>query len=254
MSRQFSRDFLIEVQRGNIPGHSMVHKFGRSTTVGTAFGHISSTPFAITDFRSSAVAMRVKAGGSVNDASGGTHAEQVTVQGIDSTQAEVTATATLAGAGTAAISGTWWRIHRAWVSESGTYGNANENDIVIEDTGGAADYITVLAGEGQTQYAGWSVPAAKTAYLLSVHVTTDTQASRTVDIRCFTRKDIFNGATKYSPRLKLFWGGLTAPFVYLPHGPELSIAGGSDIWFEAKASTGSTTVVTVDFELLCVDD
>ena len=32
-SRQFSREFLIEVQKGNVAGHSIVHKFGRNSIV-----------------------------------------------------------------------------------------------------------------------------------------------------------------------------------------------------------------------------
>lgn len=35
MSRQFSRDFLIEVAKGNIAGHSFVHKFGKNEDLGT---------------------------------------------------------------------------------------------------------------------------------------------------------------------------------------------------------------------------
>jgi len=30
MSRQFTREFYLEVARGNIAGHSLVHKYGRN--------------------------------------------------------------------------------------------------------------------------------------------------------------------------------------------------------------------------------
>ena len=49
MSTQFTRDFLIEVQKGNVPGHSMVHKFGHTTGLAVAWQHVSQTPFDITD-------------------------------------------------------------------------------------------------------------------------------------------------------------------------------------------------------------
>jgi hypothetical protein len=247
-------DFLIEVQRGNVTGHSMVHKFGKNSAVPNgSWAHISLTPFSTANFRTSAISMRVKAGGDVADTLAGAGARKVTVQGIDSNFAESLEEIDLAGvAASGATTATFWRVHRAWVSEVGTYGAANTDDIVIEDSGGGADFITIAADEGQSQYTGWTVPVGKTAYLLGVHITVD--ASKAADIRCFVRKNIdVISAPMNAKRLKLFYDGILGGFDYRPYGPELAIPEKSDIWFEARGG-GAATEVSCDFELYLVDD
>ncbi len=255
MGRQFTRDFLIDVMKGNIAGHSMVHKFGRNDDVANgSWEHVSLLPFSTANFRQSAVAMRVKAGGNAADTAAGAGAREVTIQGIDSTGAEVSeAVATAGAAASDATTATFWRVHRAWVSSAGTYGAANTGAIVIEDSGSGADFCTIAAGEGQTQYAGFTIPTGKTGYLLSVHVTVD--SNKTANVRCFTREDYDTVAAPMSPKqLKLFWDGIQAPgFVYRPEGPEFSLAAETDIWFEAYGD-GAASAVSVDFELLLVDN
>jgi hypothetical protein len=246
-------DFLIEVQKGNIAGHSMVHKFGRNDVVGTAWEHVSLTPFSTANFLQTPTAMFIKSGGNAADTALGNNAREVIVQGIDSTLAEVTSTIATAGAAsTPATSETYWRVHRAWVSAVGTYGAANAGAVVIADATASNTYITIASVEGQTQYAGYTIPTGKTGYLLSVHVTVD--ATKRTDIRCMTRENMNDvAAPMSSPRIKLYWDGIINDFQYIPRGPELSLAAGTDIWFEAKADAG-TSEVSVDFELLLVDN
>jgi len=256
VSRQFSRDFLIDVQRGLIPGHSMVHKFGRNDGVPSgSWVHVSLLPFAVANFRTSAATMRIKAGGNVADtAAAGAGAREVTIQGIDSTFVELAEAIVTNGAlVSAATTASFWRVHRAWVSAAGAYTGNNTGIVTIEDSGGAADMMVIGAGEGQSQYTGWSVPAGKTAYLLSIHVTVD--SNKTTNIRVFTRNSFDDVAVPFvAKRLKLFWDGIESPgFVYKPYGPELSIPEKSDIWVEAYGD-GAVSHVSCDFELLCIDN
>jgi len=246
-------DFLTEVQKGNIAGHSMVHKFGRNDTIANGAWELISLASAAPAFRSSAATVRIKAGGNAADDSGGAGATEVTVQGIDSNFAEISEAITTNGASvSSATSASFWRVHRAWVSAVGTYGVANTGIITIEDSGGAADMINIAAGEGQTQHTCWSVPAGKTAYLLSVHVTVD--STQPIDVRCLVRKTFDDvSADMPSKRIKLYWAGLAEAFRYKPNGPELSIPEKSDIWFEAKGAGGAAKA-SCNFELLVVDD
>jgi len=39
--RQFTRDFLIEVEKGNVPGHSIIHKFGKAPDFDTTDGFVT---------------------------------------------------------------------------------------------------------------------------------------------------------------------------------------------------------------------
>jgi len=253
MSRRFNQDFLIEVQKGNVAGHSMVHKFGRNDAVPNGSWAIVSLGALPAAFRSSAATMRVKAGGNAADTAAGAGATEVTIQGIDSGFAETAeAVATAGASASSATTASFWRVHRAWVSGVGTYGAANTGIVTIEDSAGAADMMQIGADEGQSQHTCWTVPTGKKAYLLSVHVSVDSK--KIVNVRVFTRKSIDDtSAPMPSKRLKLFWDGLAGVFNYRPAGPEVTLDGKEDLWVEAWGD-GAAAEVSVDFELLVVDD
>lgn len=252
MSYVTDREFLIEVQKGNIPDHAMVHKYGRNDNVASgSWEHISLLPFSTSNFRTSASTVRVKSGGNSNDTAAGSGAREVTIQGIDSNFAEVSETIATAGiSASSATTASFWRIHRAWVSAVGTYTGANTGAIIIEDSSGTNDLISIAAGEGQSQYTGWTVPVDVTAYLLSVDLHVD--SNKTANIRLYTREDIDDiTAPMPSKRLKRFWDGVTGNFTYTPQGPAIEIPEKSDIWLEAYGD-GAACKVSCDFELLLV--
>lgn len=254
MSYFRSRDFLIEVAKGNVPGHSLVHKFGRNDAVPNGswafINLLGLTSFPL----SGATTVRIKAGGNAADvAATGAGAREIYVQGIAADGTEQSEAIATAGASASAVTTlTFWRVHRAWVSSVGTYGVANTAAITIENGTGGTDIIRIGAGEGQTQHASFTIPTGKTGYLLSVHCTVD--SGKSANIRCFTRGDITDTtAPMKGKRLKLFWDGVKQVMNYLPRSPELSIAALSDIWFEGYGD-GAVSQISVDFELLLVDD
>ena len=136
-------DFLLEVQRGNVSGFSMLHKFGRNDGVPNgSWEFINLLGFTAWPL-SAATTVRVKLG-NANDTADGTGAREITVKGIDSNFNEITEA--IATAGTSASSNTsasFWRIHRAWVSACGTYGAANTAAVVIENGAGGTDLIQI---------------------------------------------------------------------------------------------------------------
>lgn len=245
--------FLIEVQQGKVAGCSMVHKFGRNGSVPDGTWEFVNR-LGFTDWPlPAATTVRIKAGGDVADTAAGAGAREVTVQGIDDSFNEASEAIATAGAGaSAATSTSFWRIHRAWVSAIGTYGAANTGAVTIENSGGGTDLIEIGgAGKGQTQFAAWTVPIAKTAYLLGMHIQVDTNKS--ANVRAYTRADIDDTvAPMKSKRLKLFFA-VKGDMRYVPEGPELIIPAKSDFWVEASGD-GAACAVTVNFELLVVDD
>jgi hypothetical protein len=248
-----NQDYLIEVQRGNVPGESMVHKFGRNDAVPNgSWAFVNLLGFTAWPL-SAATTVRVKAGGNAADTAAGAGAREVTVQGINASLAESSETIATAGASaSAATSTSFWRVHRAWVSSAGTYGAANTAAIDIENSGGGTDLIQIATEEGQSQFAGWTVPTGKTAYLLHINVTVD--ALKPSDIRLFTRANMNDTSAPVSAkRLKLYFDGVSGNMDYHPVGPELVIPELTDIWFEAEGD-GALTEVAVDFELLVIDD
>lgn len=243
-----SEEFLIEVQKGNVSGHSLVHKFGRNDAVPNgSWAFVNSLGFTSWPL-SAATTVRVKAG-NTNDTVAGSGARKVYVQGIDDSGDEVSEEIELAGtSASSATSTSFFRVHRAWVSAVGTYGGANTGDVVIENSAGGTDLLKIMAGEGQSQFAAWSVPAGKMAYLMSIHLTVD--SNKKANIRVFMRKSNTDATGDMEPkRLKLYFDGVTGDFIYSPRSPGMVIPAETDIWIEAYGD-GGTCEVSADFELL----
>jgi len=250
-STGFSSDFLFEVQKGNVPGHSIVHKFGRNDTVPNgSFAFVNLLNFTAWPL-SAATTVRVKAGNAA-DTAGGNGAREITIQGIDTTLAEVKeAVATAGESASAATTTSFWRVHRAWVSSAGTYGSANTAAVVVENSAGGTDLIQIATEEGQTQFAGFTIPTGKTGYLFSILMTVD--ASKAADLKLMTRRN-FNDTTApvNSVRLKNYWDGVQGVLALKPASPLSPFPALTDVWFEAQGG-GAGTEVSVDFELLLVD-
>lgn len=245
-------DFLIEVQKGNVPGHSLVHKFGRNDAVPNgSWEFVNLLGFTAWPL-SAATTVRVKAGNGA-DTAAGAGAREITIEGIDSNLAELNEAVATAGASASAnTSASFWRVHRAWVSSNGVYGAANTAAVVIENSAGGTDLIQIAIEEGQTQFAAWTIPTGKTAYLLSANVTVDT--GKNVSFRMFIREN-FNDTTApmKSKRIMLDFQGLDRPMPFVPRSPGTAIPALTDIWWECNGSAGSEQA-SVDFELLVVDD
>ena len=248
-------DFYMEVKKGNVPGHSLVQKFGRNGAVPNGSWEGVLQAGAQFNFLSAATTVRVKAGGDAADTAAGAGAQAVTVEGSDNTGAFVSESIELAGASAStATTASFWRIYRVYITDgrAGTYGGANTGAIMIENSAGGTDLITILAGEGQSQYAAYAVPLGKTAYLMSITLTSD--STKASDFRMYTRDSLTDVTTPFSPkRLKRYWDGIADPLHYHPASPIATLPALSDIWFEAQGS-GAISEVSVDFEILLVDD
>jgi len=251
MSHIGTTDFYTEVQKGNVAGHSLVHKFGRNEGVPNGSWEVVNLLGSTWPILTAATTVRVKAG-AATDAAGLTGAREITVQGIDSNLAEISeAVATAGASASSATSASFWRVHRAWVSSAGNTAH-NVAAVTIENSAGGTDLIQIAAEEGQTQFAAWSVPTGKTAYLLSL--TAQVDSNKTANIRLFNRAGLndWSGA-QASQRLKLFFDGVEGGLSFQPRSPGSAIPALSDIWVEAFGD-GAVSEVSVDFELLVVDD
>ena len=254
MSRQFSRDFYTEVQKGNIAGHSMVHKFGRNAAVpnGTFEGVLQlSTAFT---FLAAATTVRIKAGGNAADTAAGAGAREITVQGLDDTGAFVSEAIATNGAGAStATTASFWRVFRAYVSSCGTYNAANTASVVIENSGGGTDLIMITTEEGQSQYGAYAIPLGKTGYLLSVKVQAD--GGKAADFKLCVREDLTDASSApfQARRIKFYWDGVLGSDNLEGKSPLLVMNALSDVWIEAQGG-GAITEVSCDFEILLVDD
>ena len=259
MSRQFSSDFLIEVQKGNVSGHSIIHKFGANTVVGTSYVPVAAGGDYVMLQPAAATALRVKAG-NTNDTAAGSGAREVTIEGLDETGAKVqVALATAGTSASSATSETFIRLYRMWVSASGTYATMSAEShaagIVIENGAGGTDWGTITTGgstqaRGQSEIGWYGVPTGSTAYVLSAKVFTDT--ARTTNILFFQRTSILDAAVPYDAfRLMFEISSQGGPVDLIPNSPFPGVVGPADIGFMAKVDA-STAEVDVDFEILLI--
>lgn len=247
------KDFFIEIQRDNIAGYSTVRQFGTNTSVPNGSWELISCTNISGAFPASGSAMRIKAGGNAADISNGAGAREITIVGIDSTLTETTETIATSGADASLLTTTvFWRIYKAYVSEVGTYGVANTDNIVIENSDETNDMLTIMAGEGQAQHGVYSIPAGKIGYLLSIHLTAD--ANKPADFRMFVRENFTNVQTPMSANLlKLSFDGLLGHNMHQSISKDIVFNALSDIWFEARGG-GASTEVSIEFEILLIDD
>ena len=237
---------------------SIVHKFGRAivTTAFTlvAFGGAYQMPQV-----AAATKLRVKLG-DAKDTAAGDGAREITIQGLDETGALVSEA--LATAGTSASANStndYIRLFRAYVSASGSYDTTgpaagHEDDIVIENAAGNADWLTIDATDvprGQSEVACYTVPLGKKAYLTHVKINMDSTKVTTVIL--MKRENILDAAAPYQPfRLQFQLGGLVGNQILNPEVPYGPFEPLTDIVFLAKVA-GTTGEVDIDFELVLVD-
>lgn len=253
------KDYGTELADGNLPGRSIVHKFGALVDVSSAtvyqpvaFGEVYQTlqPAAAT-------ALRVKAGNG-NDTAAGSGAREVTLQGLDETGAEVTVTvATNGTSASTATTETFIRLYRAWVSSSGTYGTeaagSHAAAIVIENGAGGTDWLTINATNyprGQSQIACYAVPLGKQAFINSFALTTD--GNKPVDFIMLQRRDILDASAPFKAMrtvTELF--GITGSFTLKPDIPFGPFPALTDLIWMARGATSPD--VTVDFEIQLED-
>ena len=254
------KDFLIDITRGAVTGYSGVHKFGRNTAVGTSFVPIALGGVYQTPQPAAATTLRIKAGGHANDNSSGAGAREVTLIGLDASGDEVTETVATNGAtASTATTASFIRLYRAYVSGSGTYATtstgSHADDIVIENSGGGTDWLTIDAtdyAKGQSEVAFYSVPSGKKGYIQSFSIFTD--SARTTDIMVCQRTGILQTAPPYDGWRLLLTESLKSESSFRhPSTPIGPIVGPADVGFMAKVET-ATGAVEIDFELIVVDN
>jgi len=261
MSLILSREFYLEVAKGNVPKHSIIQKFGRNKAVPNgsiapvSMGGNWRTPTALTT-------LRMRSTNAGDNATSVTGARKIIVQGIISGYVEGEEEVTLNGTTNVTLSTQFYRINRMYISESGVYANqgtaSSLGEIILEDNGGANDEWTRIDtaqtnfGVGQSQIGCFSIQTGVTAYLLSKHITVD--ASKAASVYFFQRQDIDIVTAPFKAlRLVEEQDGIIAPVNIRTITPLAVFPEKTDIGFMAVGD-GASTSVSVDFELLIVNN
>lgn len=255
-------NFLLEVAKGNVVGHSIITKFGRNGVIGTDLTHVSIGGQYQTPTSSQSLEILSS---DANDDVGSAGAHKVIIEGLDADFVFQTEEVTMNGTAAVALENTYMRVFRGYVSESGSYVTtaipSHVGQITLRNSGGGVTWFiidtveetTTGFGIGQTQIGTYTVPAGKTAYLISK--TFSVESTKTARIYFFARMQADDVTTPFRGIMRLFeqHDGINRLSNIIPPAPADSFMEKSEVGFFAKVSTGSASVST-EFQLLLVDD
>lgn len=230
--------FELQVGRGQIPGHSVVHVFGYNPDVDTAeetiwpiggiLGHPDS-PTIMTISSSSA-----------NDTAAGTGARTVYILGINGTGGFVSETVTLNGQTAVNTVNTYDAIESMTVMTVGS-GGANAG-IIYAGTGTvtagvpAVPYSAMGAGENNSMVGHWTCPTGYTGYLVYGKVTVGPTAGNHY-VLARLKKRLTSGIVVTAAKTTIQQGEVSYPFDY-----PVKIEAGECITATAQGSGDNATV------------
>ena len=169
MSYLGTKEWIMEVRFGNVPGYSVVNIQGEAPGLGTSFQPIWGNSGAISTALIDTAAKVKVASTSANDTSAGTGARTVLLVGLNSSGAVATESVTLNGQTEVETAATWSAINSFAVVTIGSTGH-NEGDLWVGSgtfTSGipATKNHYMTATHNLSKTASYVVPASKELYL-----------------------------------------------------------------------------------------
>lgn len=251
-----NRDFFIEVNKGNVPGHSLIRKFGSNNAVAATLTDVWEGGADLV-FLTVADTIDVYSDNVADTDVTGANAWAVKLTGCDMEFNRIDETVRLNGLTHAVTTQEFHRVWRAKVVETGSIGTrnggaANLGNIILEGTtlNNIQAYIT--AGEGQTSGSHFVVDAGKIGFLISLEITMDTGKTINVDLVKREGAEIVSAPFPAHRHIK-HWKGLDQPIITELHRGTPEFLEKTDIWFEAQLTGGGTAVVDVEYTILLVD-
>lgn len=248
--------FLVEVVKGNIPGHTLRHRFGKGLVSTTMVPIASSLKYPTP---TAAVTLEVVSS-DADDTIAGAGARTVTVLGLDANWEEISQTVDMDGLTPVPLPIDMIRVYDWWVSSSGVYATSalgsHQGIITIQTSPGGVLWFNgtiVPYPKGQSEIAGFTVPLGFRAYIFMHGIIAD--SSKTVDV-IFLRRDNADDVTiPFEPMrtLKEFTGLAGNSVGGDTTAPINSFAAKTDIIFMGIVASGSASV-TVDYEILLIAD
>jgi hypothetical protein len=252
----FDTDFLIEVSKGNVEGHSLVQKFGSAESINSNLTVISSaktyqTPTTLT-------ALDIFSD-DANDTTGGTGAIDVEVFGLGAGWNPISEVVTLNGTTAVTLVNTYFRMSRMKVKTSGTYSNPTQSShtstITLSLSGAPTTLWGIMNSEGtfglgQSEIGAYTTPTGYYGFVLSKNI--GFEASKNASVFMFVRE---NADTVIAPfgamRSIELDRNINNRIDVVPKGVLAVLPPITDVGFMAKSITG-TTALSVDFEILLV--
>ena len=198
-----SEPFELQVARGQIAFHEVVHKFGFNPSIDTNLATVWLQG-GLYSYLSSASTLYISSS-SANDTAAGTGARTITINGLDANYDEISESVTLNGQTAVNTTQSFLRVFRMIVNTAGS-GNQNAG-VIYAGTGTvtsgvpANKYGTIAVGDNQTLMCFWTVPRGYTAYLYQVDISMNTEVANkygTVSLVARPNGGVFNVKDKFA--------------------------------------------------------
>ena len=152
-----SEPFELQVSRGQIPGHSVLHKFGAVPSMSI---NTTGTIWDIDDTLYPWSALTTAGTLTVDRASASDANKIITIQGLDADYNQISENVTLTNATGNATTQSFIRVYRAFM-HNGSAANVGNIDVKISTT----IIARITAGKAQTLMGVYTVPAGYSLYL-----------------------------------------------------------------------------------------
>ncbi len=249
-------DWHQALAEGEIAGHSLVNKFGYNGAVTSTLQPVATA--ATYQTPTTAQSLEIVSS-DANDTAAGSGAQKVIVEGLDASWNVQTQEVTLNGTTAVAITGTWLRVYRAYVSESGTYATeaagSHAGTLTIRLTGAGATWAQIALGVGgfplgQTDIGAYTIPAGYTGYMLAK--TMNVESDKSPNVVWFRRENADDVTAPY-PAMRLFerHAGVVGQASIRMPSPHVTLPEKTDIGVLAHVATG-TAAISVEFQILLV--
>ncbi len=252
-SSSISKNFLEEVNQGNVEGAVLIHKFGSNPAVGTAHVDIwEGGPSAGSlQWMTAAETMDIISTDIIDDISTGVGARNVVITGLGDSFEELGETIALDTVVVTTVNA-YRRILTARVDDVGTYTGTNTGDISITGSSSGTLQGFIVAQESRTSQTHYTIPAGKTGYLLRASITMNANKEVNVNIHNRPGADIVAAPFKASVHLH-HWDGLATPieerFLANHVLPEKT-----DVWFDGEVTSTPAGSIDVDYDILLIDN
>lgn len=250
-SGSFKYDYVLEIAKGKIKGHSLITKFGHNEDVDTGaqedLWNVNGLYVPPTQARIHNIVSTDAA-----DNSADTGARSILVYGVNSAYNRVTEVVTLNGLANVPTVNEYLHIHLMQVYSAGS-GGVNVGNITATAVTDATVTCYMDAGEGQSASSVYLVPAGHTAYVMRIRARMNcATASSAAEVALFTipfnrglqMKTVIGINNSGASYVELDYTG-SAPYIV----PEKS-------WIKLRCMsvTNNNTNVQGEYDLILVDN
>ena len=251
-------DFGVDIVKGEVPGHTVIHKFGRNSAVSSSFVPICESGFFRTPTTNTALEV---VSTDADDNASGAGARTIYYEGLQVQSGSlvvVSDVVELDGTTPVALPDSLIRLYRWYVASSGVYASqsvaSHQGDISIQESGAGNVWSKIAIntfGRGQSQIGAYTVPTGYIAFMTDI--TSSVESDKEAEILLFQRNGVLNTTAPYNP-IRLVTEISSAKGVQsINFSSPLKFEEETDMIFFAKQKKGDSPA-TIDFTLYLVQN